>query len=1299
MDAKDHAAAVGVSAMMMPNRRRTSQRIRRRTFENNPPNNNNNNNNSKNDSEDHDDDAIEDPDETVLEQERHGGDDDHENQGLLLLSDGENAPPPRRSDDMDVDEKVPGGYDPNGRKQQRNDDSTPTSTSSSAGRPMDIRGGAKGYLSNDPLTSSTMKSTPFSAIRARNAKKNSRVISAKERSSRNRFVNRFESDESDDDDDGGDIAEMSEREFMREVARKRAQREEVLAESQPPPPQQQQQQQQQQQSFASSRMKESFESEQRQSIRQDGSDATDKIGNNGASSSNHRSSSESIGATQPWEKELDGLPFYQRNAPEHNRLKSNQETQSSTNNPQPRIQWGRREEDQSNHQATQSHTNFDSQLIMIATGTSSSHRQSFSESFAATNPLREEESGPLPHYEQNAPKKVPHRQENNRNKSNQPRPQMQGGRMEEDQSNSLDPAPSKNSHPNNYSTIINHQQTLRRNHGNSESIHQDNHSASSSAVNPYLRKPPPPPFKSSASNVPKFSLDSIKSRQQGEMSGKGRKSSRGADNSNDNSNSKGDTWQEEAFRSSLLDLLGSFPTNFFDYQDENQMTIFASESIDDESPHSTTQKAASSQLNRKRLFDAASRSLARLAIASRHTRKKDARRNNGNRAGGGSSDDGESPDFNPPSPRSLPAYMSVMNVHDDSSPGSSSYWEAGNASAMLSSSKEIFSGQSVHGRNARTLRLSKAPHGNNIPSSDPYSSWSSEELAFGSLILAAQVCHESSCDANVEGKHRPSSSRAESRRVAGFTRKSSKEGGNEKRPEVLTTLVESCLGFLATAFACLESDVVYSVLKSTLRSHSTVFDALSQFAPVSSQDDSLGDVCTVSALSFLALSRGLEAAITVAIVTSLDPSSSCIAYSSPHKSCGVNTNVFVDTGIDEGGVGWSSALGRDLGLKLEDHRNSRPRHMHLSKIAVFAYDVILDYNPLIVDDGALPSHGMQRRDDWGVQKRGEVSHYIDTQDGKGISVDAVACRQPSVMKDRMYAAYVEYLASLIRAGIVSGWLTNAPYPVHESCDSNDSRTVDKLCQKLFYVIETVSRRRRSTNQNIASPDPGDSEAVCAASLRLLILALPEHVNQSEPSSLSTSFRQIGTSTGSIDDLLHSPLLMRMVEMALSWQDPRSSRGSNKENDSVTSNQATSNAMYLLGDLSMVGGSSLICSHFSQRLESFLQTITNSICERGRIRTADHYLDDSNIDSCLFFVLQLHARSPIMVRKILRDFMESDNDYTFVGGLLHLATNVSFHSNSSDVYVKICSLTDDCRLQLFRRNLSRYRHVHPLCCVL
>ncbi len=155
-----------------------------------------------------------------------------------------------------------------------------------------------------------MKSTPFSAIRARNAKKNSRV-SAKERS-RNRSADQFESNES--NNDGADIAEMSERELMREVARKRAQREEVLAKSQQPPPPQQQQQQQ---SFALSRMNESFESEQRQSTRQDGSDATDRIGNNGALSSHHWASLEPFGATQPWEKELDGLPFYQRNAPDH----------------------------------------------------------------------------------------------------------------------------------------------------------------------------------------------------------------------------------------------------------------------------------------------------------------------------------------------------------------------------------------------------------------------------------------------------------------------------------------------------------------------------------------------------------------------------------------------------------------------------------------------------------------------------------------------------------------------------------------------------------------------------------------------------------------------------------------------------------------------------------------------------------------------------------------------------------------------------------------------------------------------
>ncbi|KAL3794995.1 hypothetical protein ACHAW5_002164 [Stephanodiscus triporus] len=1195
----------------MTNRRR-SQRIRRRTLENATSN-----------------DLDDDPDVTVLEQ--HGDDEG------VLLSDEENAPPSNSDAAMDMDEKCySDGDDPNGKR--RND----------TGRSMEIRGGAEGILSNDPLTSSTMKSTPFSVIRARNAKKNSRV-SAKERL--RRFADRFESDESDNDD----IADTSEREFMRDVARKRAQREAVLAESQ------QQQDRQQHQSFASSSLNESFESQQqRQSTRQtrqDESDATNRIGNIRAMSSNNQSLSESFAATQPWEKELDGLPFYQRNDPEHNQHKSNhEETQSSTNNAQSQIQRGQRQDDQSNHQAKESHTNVGSQLNRIAYhGASSSHHQSFSEPFAATHLPLEKKSGPLPSFEINAPKKVPHRQEHNGNSSNlstsDSQLRNQWSRLEEDQSNRMDQAPSNNSQLNNYSNISSHQQNLQRNHDNSESNH-DYNSSSRSALNPYIRKPPPPPFKSSAAS------ENIKSRQQAEMSGKASNRSRGDDNTINYSSSREDTWREEAFRSSLIDLLGSFPAKFFDYQDDNKMFIFAIENIDDESPHSTTQRSASSQLNRKRLFDAASRSLARLAIASRHATRKDFSRNNDSRASGGSHDDGESPDFNPPSPRSLPAYMSVMNVHDDSSPGSGTYWGAGNSSAMLSSSREVFSGQSVHGRNARTVRLSKVPQGNIIPSSNPLSSWSSEELAFGSLVVAAQVCHEATFDAIVEGKHRPPSSEAESRRVAG-------DGRNEQRPEVLTTLVESCLGFLATAFACLESDFVYSVLKSTLKSQSTVFDALSQFAPVSSYDKSSGEVCTVSALSLLALSRGFEAAITVARTTSLDPSSTCIAYSSPQKYCGMHTNVFIDTGIHEGGVGWSSALGRDLGLKLEDHQSSRPRHMHLSKIAGCAYDIILDYNPMIVDDGAHSSHGMLRRDDWGDKKRGvsRCSHYIDTQDGTGL-MDAVACHQPSVVKDRLYAANVEFLASMIRAGIVSDWLTNATAATHESSNSDDLdcvRTVDKLCQKLFYVIETVSRKRCSTNQKSATPDPGDIEAVCAASLTLLILTLPRHVNQSEPSSLSISFRQMGNSTGSIDDLLHSPLVRRIVEMALSWQDPGSSRGDRKEENSDTKTQATSNAMYILGDICMIGGSSLISSHFSQRLEGFLQTIMNSISDRGRTGTADHYFDDLNIDSCLLFLVQLHTGSPITVRTFLRNFM--DNGCKFVGGLLHLVTSESFSVSS------------------------------------
>ena len=1023
--------------------------------------------------------------------------------------------------------------------------------------PISMRGGAKGYLSNDPLTSSTLKSTPFSVVRRRNAKKNAerdKKDMAKEKS-RSKISERFDSsDDESTQNNYDDIANVNidEQEFLREVARKRAQREEALLvrdesttnKAYAPgfnPPDGEQQEKRQHASFD-----ETFASRQQQSSHQNESDlVTARIVNNNSSSSNSNLS-ESFAVTQPWENELDGLPFFQ-------------EPNQSFIAP-PQISVGQQSYADYDSQ-------FDSQMNQSANHDASKKLyQSSSVSFAADT----------------QPKST----------TTDSQPNIHWGRSRGQEESA----------PTNYSR-----------------------SAISSVGDSNLWKlpPQPPSFdKASAPIVPRISLANL-----GNM---GRKD----DNTNTTMSSKrreGDTWREEAFRSSLLDLLGSFPTNFFDKQEDDRRMLFAITNADEESPHSTTQKAASSQLNHKRLFDAASRSLARLAIASRRTTKTvgsmSGRRADEYR------DDGESPDFNPPSPRSLPAYMSVLNVNDDSNPGRRrQHWQSGNANTT-----EVFAGQSVHGRNARTLRLSTK--GNSIRSSNPFASWSSNELVYSASILAAHAVHEASRDTA-----------------------QSKQGGDVMRPAVLSTLVESCLGFLATIFACLESDIVHSVLKSTLRSDITVFDALSHLSPVTSQDGTSDETDTVSSLALLALSRGLDAAVTVARLTSLDPSSACMAYSPPHKCCAININVY-DQGIDSNGVGWNSALGRDLGLKLEDNLDSRPRYMHLTDIAKYAYDVILDYNPMSVD------HGVPRHDDRDATKRGKSrgSHYIDTQDGRRQTMDTVECSQPSVMKDRLYAATVEYLSSMIRSGIVLGWLTNTLASAHAAGDSNVSicrRTTDKLCQKLFFVIETVARRRRSTNQISGSPDSGDSEAVCAASLTLLVLALPEHVSQSEPSSLSTSFRQMGTSTGSLDDLLHSPLVRNMIELALSWQDPRSSRGSNKENDSTTKNHAASNATYILGDICMAGGSSLICQDLSQRVDNFLQSITNSICESGRTRTGEDCY--SNFDSALLLVLQLHIRSPIMIRTFLRKFMESNDDSasSFVGGLMRLAADVSCYPRLS-----------------------------------
>ena len=713
--------------------------------------------------------------------------------------------------------------------------------------------------------------------------------------------------------------------------------------------------------------------------------------------------------------------------------------------------------------------------------------------------------------------------------------------------------------------------------------------------------------------------------------------------------SRRETWQEEAFRSSLLDLLGSFPNFMEDASIEgNHPHQLAPEyNIDDESPHSTTsQRAASAQLNRQRLFDATSRSLARLAIASRHGTTRDSGRNSGEKE--------ESPNFDPPSPRSLPAYMAVMNVYDDSN------HESNLSHVWGGKSNGVFSGRSVHGRSARTLCLATTPPGGRGPCSiNLYSSWTLEQLAFGSLVLAARVCSVYSCNRCISG------------RVAGFAQDSNKRvGGNDARYPVSLALVRASLGFIATAFACLDSDIVYSVLKVPLESCdslqvTTVFDSLCDFAPVSTEIASKEDLSTVSTLSLLALSRGFEAVIDVARHSTMDPSSSCASYASPHDMCGVSDQGTVDTGVNKSGVGWLSYLGRDLGLNLEDYRNSCPRHMRLSEIALCSYDFVLSFNPMEVDAGSYSSLNMSKQDDRANKNLGnsQSAFFNDIQDNQG--THTLACRHNAVERDRVYAANATFLSSMLHAGVVAGWLSNGPnnFDGRDLGDSNGQSKVNNLCQKLFNIIETVTRLRRPGNQTNVLPDPGDSEAICTSSLSLLLLALPKHVDRSQPVSISTSFRQMGNSSGSIEDLLHSPLIRNMVDLALTCQVSSSSNEDNGKNIDGMKSLAAINATYLVSELCMVGGATLVCTHFREKLDEFLYNLTLIICGRGKYTMSQHSCGYTSVGSSLMLVLHLHSGSPIFVRQCLRNLMDnsssSGDDYAqhFVAGLLRLA-NVS-----------------------------------------
>ena len=153
---------------------------------------------------------------------------------------------------------------------------------------------------------------------------------------------------------------------------------------------------------------------------------------------------------------------------------------------------------------------------------------------------------------------------------------------------------------------------------------------------------------------------------------------------------------------------------------------------------------------------------------------------------------------------------------------------------------------------------------------------------------------------------------------------------------------------------------------------------------------------------------------------------------------------------------------------------------------------------------------------------------------------------------------------------------------------------------------------------------------------------------------------MGNSTGSIDDLLHSHLMKKLVDMALSWQDIVPSRKNNKEKEHVMTNNATSNALCVLTEIIMVGGSELIASQFGQKVEDFLHNITESICERGR-QSGSRCFDNSCIDCPLSFLLQLHTGCPTLVRRFIRNFIEQQqpsNGDDFVAGLLHLSTSVS-----------------------------------------
>ena len=710
-----------------------------------------------------------------------------------------------------------------------------------------------------------------------------------------------------------------------------------------------------------------------------------------------------------------------------------------------------------------------------------------------------------------------------------------------------------------------------------------------------------------------------------------------------------ETWQEEAFRSALVDLLKTVPYSYFTSKESTMNKDFwlgtcGANATNDESQDSiTSQRVASAQLQRQRCFDAAARSLARLAIASRYIRpngkkSKDSSLN--------SNMEEDSPDCSPPTPRTLPSFMSVLNVID--------------SAENSGFSKDLFCGRSVHGRNARTVYLpngyidfnAKKNTGSN--SSNQFEFWTLEQMAVGAMKVAAQVCHEAASVPNFD--RTCPENEVPSYRVAGFvTQNPAAKHSHEEKHSVSTALVESSLEFLATAFACLESDLVYAVLRSPLQSNNTsnvlVFDAITYFAPSATTEmnnSSAQNASTIPMLALLTLSRGLEAAHFVTrYATSLDPSSICATYTSPH-SLGeegyIGQKQNINFGVDEGGVGYLSAVSRDLGLSIESNEGMR----RLKGCAEYAYDCILDFDPIIVDDGADSLYNGSGHV-FGNSRKTHNSFRLGLKVDTHVRQDmASAYRCPSLVKDRIFSSAVEYLSSMVQVGVVSTWLSLTSIDGEPA----DARTVDKLCQKLQSVIETRVRMRRSTNQS--TKNDCDNEAVCASAMNLLILLLPRHVEQPmRHTSLSTSFRNMGDeSTGNISDLFQSSMVLKLVDLALSWEDVA------KESSSYEKYYASNNAILILSTFLMAGAGTLIEETAPKQLETFLQRVTECICTRGEV----DYGDDPYVASALSLLLHLHTDCPLLVRQFLRDYVSSNSDVqseaSFTCGLIYLCTTVS-----------------------------------------